>query len=125
MIQAVKGQQISISIRKHIVDMIIDKDVTITCQNVITCVITQCIRLRPDFKSKLVHVLAFRIPNFYIAPYDKIQYELVNLSSNCNVKSGLTVIHLKHFHLINTCSHPVILSFASSWKKSYSAVKKS
>ena len=39
--------------------------------------------------SKLVHVLAFGTPKFYIAPYDKIKHELVNLSSNCDVKSGL------------------------------------
>ena len=32
--------------------------------------------LRPDFTSKLVHVLAFGIPKIYIAPYDKIQHEL-------------------------------------------------
>ena len=47
--------------------------------------------LRPDFTSKLVHVLAFGTPKFYIAPYDKIKHELVNLSSNCDVKSGLSV----------------------------------
>ena len=45
--------------------------------------------LRPDFTSKLVHVLAFGTPKFYIAPYDKIKHKLVNLSSNCDVKSGL------------------------------------
>ena len=45
--------------------------------------------LRPDFTPKLVHVLAFGTPKFYIAPYDKIKHELVNLSSNCDVKSGL------------------------------------
>ena len=45
--------------------------------------------LRPDFTSKLEHVLAFGTPKFYIAPYDKIKHELVNLSSNCDVKSGL------------------------------------
>ena len=28
-------------------------------------------------------------PLVYIAPYDKIKHELVNLSSNCDVKSGL------------------------------------
>ena len=44
---------------------------------------------RPDFTSKLVHVLAFGTPKFYIAPYDKIKHELINLSSNCDVKSGL------------------------------------
>ena len=49
--------------------------------------------LRPDFTSKLVHVLAFGTPIFYIAPYDKIKHELVNLSSNCDVKSGLKVIN--------------------------------
>ena len=47
------------------------------------------IGLRPDFTSKLVHVLAFGTPKFYIAPYDKIKHKLVNLSSNCDVKSGL------------------------------------
>ena len=46
-------------------------------------------RLRPDFTSQLVHVLAFVTPKFYIAPYDKIKHELVNLSSNSDVKSGL------------------------------------
>ena len=53
------------------------------------------ITLRPDFTSKLVHVLAFGTPKFYIAPYDKIKHELVNLSSNCDVKSGLNVIRGK------------------------------
>ena len=48
--------------------------------------------LRPDFTSKLGHVLAFGTPKFYIAPYDKIKHELVNLSTNCDVKSGLRVI---------------------------------
>ena len=48
--------------------------------------------LRPDFTSKLVHVLAFGTPKFYIVPYDKIKHELVNLSSNCDVKSGLEVL---------------------------------
>ena len=36
--------------------------------------------------SKLV---AFGRPEFYIAPYDKSNRGLVNLSSNCDVKSGL------------------------------------
>ena len=40
---------------------------------------------------KLEHVLAFGTPNFYIAPYDKIIRTLVNLSYNCNVKSGLNL----------------------------------
>ena len=43
------------------------------------------------FTSKLVHVLAFGTPKFYIAPYDRIKHELVNLSSNCDVKSGLSM----------------------------------
>ena len=53
--------------------------------------------LRPDFTSKLVHVLTFGTPKVYIAPYDKIKHELVNLSSNCNVKSGLNVLYRSHF----------------------------
>ena len=50
------------------------------------------IGLRPDFTSKLVHVLAFGTPKFYIGPYDNIKHELVNLSSNCDMKSGLSDI---------------------------------
>ena len=46
--------------------------------------------LRPDFTSKLVPELAFGTTKFYIAPYDKIKHELVKLSSNCDVKSGLS-----------------------------------
>ena len=61
--------------------------------------------LRPDFTSKLVHVLAFGTPKFYIAPYDKIKHELVNLSSNCDVKSGLRVsrqhLNISGFTLLN------------------------
>ena len=48
--------------------------------------------LRSDFTSKLINVLAFGTPKFYIAPYDKIKHKLVNLSSNCDVKSGLNVV---------------------------------
>ena len=55
------------------------------------------LRVRPDFTLKFVHVLAFGKPKFYIAPYDKIKHELVNLSSNCDVKAGLSIpIHLKY-----------------------------
>ena len=43
---------------------------------------------RPDFTSKLVHGLVFRTPKFSIVPYDKIN-RLLNLSYNCDVKSGL------------------------------------
>ena len=46
---------------------------------------------RSDFTSKLVHILAFGTPKFYIALYDKIKHKLVNLSSNCDVKSGLSI----------------------------------
>ena len=53
---------------------------------------TRSFRLRPDFTSKLVHVLSFGTLKFYIAPYDKIKHELVKLSSNCDVKSGLRAI---------------------------------
>ena len=48
-------------------------------------------RRRPDFTSKLVHGLAFGTPKVYIAPYDKIKHELVNLSYNRDVKSGLNL----------------------------------
>ena len=47
--------------------------------------------LGPDFTSKIVHVLAFGIPKFYIAPYDKINHGLVNLSCNCDVKFHVEV----------------------------------
>ena len=47
--------------------------------------------LRPDFTSNLVRVLAFGTPKFFIAPYGKINHGLINLSSNCDVKSGLRV----------------------------------
>ena len=57
----------------------------------------QHVAFRPDFTSKLVHVLAFGTPKFYIVPYDKIKHELVNLSSNCDVKSGLS---LNIFHIM-------------------------
>ena len=46
--------------------------------------------LRPDFTSGLVHGLAFGTPKFYIAPYGKIKHGLVSLSSNYDVKSGLS-----------------------------------
>ena len=52
--------------------------------------------LRPDFTSKLVHVLAFGTPKFYIAPYNKIKHELVNQSSNCDVKLGLRAMTSLH-----------------------------
>ena len=52
--------------------------------------------LRPDFTSNLLQGLAFGTPKFYIAPYGKINHGLVNLSSNCDMKSGLrSVAQLK------------------------------
>ena len=61
---------------------------------------------RPDFTSKLIHVLAFGTPKFYIAPYDKIKRELVNLSSNCDVKSGLRMPATKpSFSSLNQSLH--------------------
>ena len=48
--------------------------------------------LRPDFTSKLEHGLTFGTPKFYIAPCDKINHRLVNLSCSCDVKSGLRFV---------------------------------
>ena len=62
--------------------------------------------LRPDFTSNLVHGLAFGTPKFYIAPYGKIKHELVKLSSNCDVKSGLR----PQIYLILS-SGPILFSF--------------
>ena len=45
--------------------------------------------LRPDLTSKLVHGLAFRTFKCYIASFGKIKRCLINLSYNCDVKSGL------------------------------------
>ena len=52
------------------------------------------VAFRLDFTSKLVYGLTFGTPKFYIAPYDKINHGLVNLSSNCDVKSGLSLLIL-------------------------------
>ena len=41
--------------------------------------------------SNLVHEFAFGTPKFYIAPYGKINHGLVNMSSNCDVKLGLSL----------------------------------
>ena len=71
--------------------------------------------LRPDFTSKLVHVLAFGTPKFYIAPYDKIKHELVSLSSNSDVKSGLRDIRTSTYQVCrieeNTKSNDQISKF--------------
>ena len=49
--------------------------------------------LRPDFTSNLLHGLAFGTQKICIAPYGKINHGLVNMSSNCGVKSGLRIHH--------------------------------
>ena len=50
-------------------------------------------RVRSDFTSTLVHGLAFGIPKFCIAPYDKliILNDNLKLGYKCDVKSGLNV----------------------------------
>ena len=45
--------------------------------------------LRPDFTSQLVYGLALGTPKLYNTPYGKINHGLVNLSYNCDAKSGL------------------------------------
>ena len=45
--------------------------------------------------SKLEHGLAFGTSKFYIAPYDKINHGLVNLSCNCDMKFGPKVPKIK------------------------------
>ena len=49
---------------------------------------------------KIVHGLAFGTPKFYIAPYGKINHGLVNLSYNCDVKSGLNVYVLNYLNAL-------------------------
>ena len=49
--------------------------------------------------SKLVQGLAFGTPKFNIAPYVKINHRLVNLSCNCDIKSGLKVPNMKLIEL--------------------------
>ena len=71
---------------------------------------------RPDFTSKLVQVLAFGTPKFYIAPYDKIKHELVNLSSNCDVKSGLRVKKVSLFIQLLTPSQVTLFCDVSRVK---------
>ena len=54
---------------------------------------TLLLKLRPrtDFTSNLVRLLAFGTPKFYIAPYGKINRELINMSSSCDAKSDPSV----------------------------------
>ena len=59
------------------------------------------ITLRHDFTLNLVYGLAFGTPKFYTAPYDKINLGLVNLSYNCDVKSGLKVPKVKLLEFAN------------------------
>ena len=62
-------------------------------QSLIICLtqllVKDLLSFRPNLMPKLVHGLAFGTPKFYIAPYDKINHRLVNLSCKCDVKSGL------------------------------------
>ena len=76
----------------------------------------QCHGLRPDFTSKLVHGLAFGTPKFYIAPYDKINHELVNLSYKCDVKSDLRVLK-------QCCISFDTILWAQCWHNVVSALK--
>ena len=55
--------------------------------------IKHIVLLRHNFTLKLVFVLAFGTPKFYIAPYDKINHGLVNLSYNCNLKFDLKMVN--------------------------------
>ena len=41
--------------------------------------------------TEIVHRLAFGTTKFYIVPYGKINYGLVDLSYNYDVKSGLNI----------------------------------
>ena len=59
--------------------------------------------LRPDFTSNLVRELAFGTPQFYTAPYGKINHELINLSSNYDVKSGLRATEKFHQYQSTEC----------------------
>ena len=52
---------------------------------------------RPDFTSKLEHGLALGTLKFYISLNDKINHGIVNMSSNCDVKSGLRMSFKMNF----------------------------
>ena len=77
------------------------------------CTVTLRATLRTDFTSQLVHGLAFGIPKFYIAPYDKINHRLVNLSSMCDVKSGLSII-INQFQVFCSLFCFIFISFGYS-----------
>ena len=69
--------------------MSVSEGMTLVCEPSLTRLNTS---LRPDFRSKFVHELAFGIPTFYVAPYDKINRGLVNLGYNFDVKSSLRLV---------------------------------
>ena len=61
-------------------------------------VLPLCVNKSNNYTKARFHVelssgLAFGTPKFYIAPYGKINHELINLSPNCDVKSGLRGVH--------------------------------
>ena len=53
--------------------------------------------LRPNFTSSYVQGLAFETPKFYIVLYGEINHSLINLSYNCDMKSGLRLTRLSDF----------------------------
>ena len=55
--------------------------------------------LRTDFTSNFVHGLAFGTSKLYTAPYDKINHGFVNLFSNFDMKSGLSLSLLSNQNL--------------------------
>ena len=66
--------------------------------------IFQVISLKTDFTSKLVHELEFGTPKCFIVPYGKTKHELVKLSYNCDVKSGLRGRSFKYKTFVNFSS---------------------
>ena len=56
---------------------------------------------------KLEHGLAFETPKFYIAPYDKINHALVNLSYNCDMKIGPKCCYEELIQIIITSHLPI------------------
>ena len=54
---------------------------------------------------KLVHKLAFGTRKFHIAPYDKINHRLVNLSCNCDVKLGFNLLSFGQNYSMRVGTH--------------------
>ena len=61
-----------------------------------------------QFHWNLVHRLAFGTPKIYIAPFGKTKHELVDLSSNYDVKSGLNVTDLAGLSLGRFMKQPEV-----------------